>query len=85
MQLWPPAAGSLKGTVKLNSLAAFSPPAAAAKLLISSLRFGDTLPQNGWILLNLTVSFFCESTPDVVVRVPIGHATSRSMLKILFG
>ena len=43
------------GTVKLSSLAAFSPPAAAARSLIPSLKFSGTLPQNGRILLNLTV------------------------------
>ena len=43
------------GTVKLSSLAALSPPAAAAISLIPSLRFSATLPQNERILLNLTV------------------------------
>ena len=50
------------GTIKLSSLAAFSPPAAAAKSLIPSLRFSGTLPQNGLILLNLTV-------PDQALQV----------------
>ena len=43
------------GTVKLSSLAAFSLPAAGDKSLIPSLRFTGILPQNGQILLNLTV------------------------------
>ena len=43
------------GTVKLSSLAAFSPPAATAKSFILSLLSSRILPQNGRILLNLTV------------------------------
>ena len=43
------------GTVKLSSLAAFSPPASTAKSLILSLLSSRILPQNGHILLNLTV------------------------------
>ena len=43
------------GTVKLSSLAAFSPPAATAKSLILSLLSSRILPRNGQILLNLTV------------------------------
>ena len=43
------------GTVKLSSLAAFSPPAATAKSFILSLLSSRILSQNGQILLNLTV------------------------------
>ena len=53
-----PAEDLCEGYCQVSSLAAFSPPAAAARSLIPSLKFSGTLPQNGRILLNLTVPGF---------------------------
>jgi len=48
---WQPA----EGTVNLNCLVAFSPSSTTSKSLIPGLSFRKFRPQNGRILLKLTV------------------------------
>ena len=56
--------------VKLSSLAAFSPPAAAAKSLIPSLSSSGILSQNGRILLNLTVPIHVPDVAESTLSLP---------------